>query len=1005
MRQTQTQLGRDVIDLTLDSDSDDAGPRNPPPLRGQTASGRTTNMNSRRPNAIGALDANLAGESRRAPVVLSKPPVGGLGESVGIRTPLTNGSAPTTTSSQQGSLDRWLSASTAHFKAPVAPADNAAAMDLDHSQDSETARSSGRRRKINSKYMHGDWEGLSPTLRMVQGIQKDDLEIIERSPQPSNDVNVRRTGASELHSALVSTRRQRSPTPMRLNMQTPMRISTGGRFRNSLIGDSGYLTGFGGSVDPPRTTTRSLSPVEMTSLLKKYLAEIADDHDYFVTAMLRCDNMKPGKFTAKCGRHYCAPAEHFEAESPIKEMKAVQFPSMPKGLYDATKYAKMSGLVRRNSGHYCWGKLTSQIWKNHNTKAVEVRMTAPLTRHTSDSEPVPKYSSYTSLRRNVLAEDDDKLRYFPYFGDDINDGGALQELYSDWTKNLPTVHRRSEQAAMLVGTAEKFLAETGLSFYDAVHYLIGNIETIAPHATSAEELEQAKRERRKSALYNDFELEPAKQKLYLDSIPPPTSAGLAIAPAICKAWKDATSISLWDVIKRGDVSANPGKQNQNTPTALPLKAASGYYSIGTVYSMKCLICFAAASTDDVRAITPEANPTDARIQPQQKEASAGEKRKRPSRLLDRDDIGNTSLHSERTNFRPCNHEWPCAKGSRCDCVENEVVCEKTCRCPPECPRRWRGCSCLKGGAKVCSTQSCECYKMNRECDPDLCGSCGAIEVLDPVNRYDDEICYRKCTNVALQRDRPKRTLIGASKLAGYGLFMGEPAKIGEFLGEYKGELISNDEAERRGVVYDVRGFSYLFNVNEDANRAGNKFRFVNHSRLGENCAPRVVFANGVHRIGMYARRDLVVGEELYFNYNYGGKSLKFVQKEIDMPVVPQTARPRSHKTGGSSNPKAGKRNGKKGGARPGAGRKPNNGSSLQGVGVANDGGRGGNEELDLYEFDATGAKSNLGVVELDEAYAEISQCERNPEEEDDAGLPKRRDRNGLKRQRNETRGR
>jgi hypothetical protein len=241
------------------------------------------------------------------------------------------------------------------------------------------------------------------------------------------------------------------------------------------------------------------------------------------------------------------------------------------------------------------GELTSQIWKNHNSKPIEVRMTAPLTKHPSVSEPVPKYSSYTSLRRNVLAEDDDKLRYFPYFGDDINDGGALQELYSDWTKNLPTVHRRSEQAAMLASTAEKFLAETGLSFYDAVHYLIGNIETIVPHATSTEELELAIRERKKSSLYHDFELEPAKQKLYLDSIPPPTPAGLAIAPAICKAWKDATSISLWDVIKRGDVGASPGKQSQNTPAALPLKAASGYYSIGTVYSMKCLICFASVS--------------------------------------------------------------------------------------------------------------------------------------------------------------------------------------------------------------------------------------------------------------------------------------------------------------------------------------------------------------------------------------------------------------------------
>src|SRR4051794_24741581 len=126
-------------------------------------------------------------------------------------------------------------------------------------------------------------------------------------------------------------------------------------------------------------------------------------------------------------------------------------------------------------------------------------MTAPLTKHPAASELVPKYSSYTSLRRNVLAEDDDKLRYFPYFGDDINDGGALQELYSDWTKNLPTVHRRSEQAAMLAGTAERFLAETGLSFYDAVHYLIGNIEAVVPHITNVEELEQAKQERKKAA--------------------------------------------------------------------------------------------------------------------------------------------------------------------------------------------------------------------------------------------------------------------------------------------------------------------------------------------------------------------------------------------------------------------------------------------------------------------------------------------------------------------------
>jgi hypothetical protein len=217
-------------------------------------------------------------------------------------------------------------------------------------------------------------------------------------------------------------------------------------------------------------------------------------------------------------------------------------------------------------------------------------VTVPLTKHSSAALPVPKYSSYTSLRRNVLAEDDDKLRYFPYFGDDINDGGALQELYSDWTKNLPTVHRRSELAAMLTDIAEKFLDETGLSYYDALHYLIGNIETVYPQASSPEEREQARRERRKAALYNDFEIEPAKKKLYLDSVPPPTPAGLAIAPAVCKAWKEITTISLWDVIKNGK-AGNSEKQGQTLPALLDKDKASAYYSVGTVHSLKCLVCF------------------------------------------------------------------------------------------------------------------------------------------------------------------------------------------------------------------------------------------------------------------------------------------------------------------------------------------------------------------------------------------------------------------------------
>jgi len=45
-------------------------------------------------------------------------------------------------------------------------------------------------------------------------------------------------------------------------------------------------------------------------------------------------------------------------------------------------------------------------------------------------------------------------------------------------------------------------------------------------------------------------------------------------------------------------------------------------------------------------------------------------------------------------------------------------------------------------------------------------------------------------------------------------------------------------------------------------------RFINNSKKHINCYPRKVLCNTVQRIGMYAKRDLVSGEELFFDYGY-----------------------------------------------------------------------------------------------------------------------------------------
>ena len=230
--------------------------------------------------------------------------------------------------------------------------------------------------------------------------------------------------------------------------------------------------------------------------------------------------------------------------------------------------------------------------------------------------------------------------------------------------------------------------------------------------------------------------------------------------------------------------------------------------------------------------------------------------------------------SSRKEYFPCDHEGDCMNilpGSedalKCSCIERGF-CLKFCGCSVECKLRFAGCKCKKG---KCRTKVCPCFASGKECDPDLCLSCGASDhpFLTSVSAPLDESTV-VCHNTCLHRKQGKHIVVGRSGIHGWGSFTRKAIEKNDFIVEYTGEVITQNESERRGRIYDKLDSNFLFNLNEeccvDASRKGNKAKFVNHS-ADPNCQPSIhLTSGGDHKIGIFAKRNIAAGEELSFDY-------------------------------------------------------------------------------------------------------------------------------------------
>lgn len=172
--------------------------------------------------------------------------------------------------------------------------------------------------------------------------------------------------------------------------------------------------------------------------------------------------------------------------------------------------------------------------------------------------------------------------------------------------------------------------------------------------------------------------------------------------------------------------------------------------------------------------------------------------------------------------------------------------------------------------------TCDCHEYwdpktgkNMACgdDSDCINRATSVEC---VNKYCS--CGRDCQNQRFQKKLYANVSVFQTELKGYGLKSNEVVPEGGFIYEYIGEVIDENRFRKRMIEYDQKNLKHFYfmmlknNSFIDATMKGSLARFCNHSCNPNAFVDKWVVGDKL-RMGIFAKRQILMGEEITFDYN------------------------------------------------------------------------------------------------------------------------------------------